>query len=114
MITVPVFANVGSVVAVHPEIVALRREGSDLSEAFRRISIRASQSEGWVVEGVSSDNPYFVVTLEPASNGSREHKLLVSISESAQVGQYAATITVLTNIEDARELKIRVYGEIVE
>ena len=114
VITVPVFANVGSVVEVHPEIVALRREGSDLSQAARRISIRASQSEGWVVEGVSSDNPYFVVTLEQSSNGTGEHKLLVSLAESAQVGQYAATITVLTNIEGARELKIRVYGEIVE
>ena len=114
VITVPVFANVGSVVEVHPEIVALRREGSDLSQADRRISIRAAQSQGWVIERVSSDNPYFVVTLEPASNGTGEHKLLVSLAESAQVGQYAATITVLTNIEDARELKIRVYGEIVE
>jgi hypothetical protein len=114
VITVPVFANIGSAVEVHPEVVSLRREGSDLSQAARRVSIRAQQSEGWVIERVSSDNPYFVATLEPASEGATERKLLVSLAESAQVGQHTATITVFTNIEDARELKIRVYGEIVE
>lgn len=114
VITVPVFANVGSAVEIHPEIVSLRREGSDLSQAARRVSIRAQQLEGWVIERVSSDNPYFTAALEPASDGATERKLLVSLAESAQVGQHTATITVFTNIEDARELKIRVYGEIIE
>ncbi|MCH8969089.1 MAG: DUF1573 domain-containing protein [Planctomycetes bacterium] len=114
VITVPVFANIGSAVEVYPEIVSLRREGSDLSQAARQVSIRALQSEGWVIERVRSDNPYFAAALEPASDGATERKLLISLAESAQVGQYAATITVLTNIEGARELKIRVYGEIVE
>ena len=114
VITVPVFANVGSAVEVYPEIVSLRREGSDLSQAARRVSIRAQQSEGWVIERVRSDNPYFTAALEPASDGATERKLLVSLAESAQVGHHTATITVLTNIEDARELKIRVYGDIVE
>ncbi len=114
VITVPVFANIGSAVEVSPEIVSLRREGSSVSQAARRVSIRAQQSKGWVIERVSSDNPYFVATLEPASGGATQHELLVSLAESAQVGQHAATITVLTNLEGARELKIRVYGEIVE
>jgi len=114
VITVPVFANIGSAVEVYPEIVSLRREGSDLSQAARRVSISAPQSEGWVIERVRSDNPYFVTALEPASDGAAEHQLLISLAESAQVGQHAATITVLTDLEDARKLKIRVYGEIVE
>ena len=114
MITVPVYANVGSPVEIYPQIVSLRREGSDLSQAAHRVSIRAPQSEGWVIERVSSDNPYFTAALQPASEGALERKLLVSLAESAQVGHHAATITVLTNIEQARELKIRVYGEIVE
>ncbi len=114
VITVPVYANVGSPVEIYPEIVSLRREGSDLSQAAHRVSIRAPQSEGWVIERVSSDNPYFTAALQPASEGALERKLLVSLAESAQVGHHAATITVLTNIEQARELKIRVYGEIVE
>ncbi len=114
VITVPVFANVGSAVEIYPEIVSLRREGSDLSQAARRVTIRAPWSEGCVIERVTSDNPYFTVVLDPASDGATERKLLIALAKSAQIGQHAATITVLTNIENARELKIRVYGEIVE
>ncbi len=117
VITVPVYVNIGSPVEVRPEIVYLRRQPGDPASggpAAQTVTIRSPSAKSFTIEGASSDNRNFLVTFEQPDQGGSDRKLVVTLAESASVGQYEGMVTVFTDLEGAKELKILLYGEVVE
>ena len=114
VITLPIFVNIGSSAKVRPEIVYLRREAGDLIQSSRTVFINSRSGNEFSIEGASCDNPAFVVALQRQGGSASTHELITGLAESVAVGNHRGTITVFTNLRGAKELRIPVYGEVLQ
>lgn len=114
VISVPVYVNIGSVAEVRPEIVFLRRAPGDLQPAAQIVTIRSRGGKLFTIQGTSSDNPNFLVTLKPGDPSDSNHEVVVTLAETAAVGEHKGVARVFTSLEGGSELKIPLYAEVVE
>lgn len=114
VISVPVYVNIGSAAEVRPEIVFLRRESGSPRQAAQVVRITSRGRELFTIQRTSSDNPNFLVTLKPGDPSNSSHEVVVTLAESAAVGEHKGVARVFTSLAGGGELKIPLYAEVTE